>query len=82
MIGYTRSKYAHDFLFEGRHIVSDYAIENNGRARFLSIIGPKEIFSEERKYLNAAIDENAYRRRCGLLLYGSWKGWKPTDMFT
>lgn len=81
MIGYTRSKYAHDFLFEGRHIVSDYAIERNSRMRFLAI-GPKEIFSEERKYLNGSIDKHSYYRRCGMLAAYNWEKWKPTDMFT
>lgn len=82
MINYTRHKYATDFLFEGRHIESNYAIERHKCSRFVSVIPPKDIFSEERKYLNAAIDPDAYRRRCGLLMSGSLKGWKPTDMFT
>lgn len=82
MINYTRRRYATDFLLEGRHIGSDYVIERNKLPGFVGIVPPKDIFSEERKYLKAAIDENAYRRRCGLLLTGSWKGWKPTNMFT
>lgn len=82
MINYTRRRYETDFLYEGGHIVSDYAIERYKCLKIVALLPPKDIFREERKFLNASIDDNAYRIRCGLMVAGSWRGWKPTDMFT
>ena len=49
MINYTRRKYAIDFLFEGRHIKGDYALDGLKCPRFVGLIPPKDIFGEERK---------------------------------